>query len=35
MLTYAQIQGKPHILKSLTGLSKTEFEALLPRFENA
>lgn len=35
MLTYAQVQGKPHILKSLTGLSKTEFEALLPSFENA
>jgi DDE superfamily endonuclease/Helix-turn-helix of DDE superfamily endonuclease len=35
MLTYAQVQNKPHILKSLTGLSKSEFEALLPSFQTA
>jgi len=35
MLSYAQVQNKPHILKSLSGLSKSEFEALLPSFQNA
>jgi hypothetical protein len=35
MITYAQVQNKPHILKSLSGLSKSEFEALLPSFEAA
>jgi DDE superfamily endonuclease/Helix-turn-helix of DDE superfamily endonuclease len=35
MLSYRQIQPKPRILKSLTGLSVEEFEALLPSFEQA
>ena len=35
MLSYSQIQPKPRILKSLTGLSVEEFEALLPSFERA
>lgn len=35
MLSYRQIQPKPRILKSLTGLSVEEFEALLPSFERA
>jgi DDE superfamily endonuclease/Helix-turn-helix of DDE superfamily endonuclease len=35
MLSYHQIQSKPRILKSLTGLSVEEFEALLPSFERA
>jgi DDE superfamily endonuclease/Helix-turn-helix of DDE superfamily endonuclease len=35
MITYAQVQNKPHILKSLSGLSKSEFEALLPSFQSA
>ena len=35
MLSYRQIQPKPRILKSLTGLSVEEFEALLPSFKRA
>jgi hypothetical protein len=35
MLSYCQIQSKPRILKSLTGLSVEEFETLLPSFERA
>ena len=31
-ITYAELKGKPRILKSLTGLAVTEFEALLPSF---
>jgi DDE superfamily endonuclease/Helix-turn-helix of DDE superfamily endonuclease len=31
-MTYAELSGKPRILQSLTGLTVTEFEALLPSF---
>ena len=31
-ITYAELKGKPRILKSLTGLAVIEFEALLPSF---
>ena len=34
-ITYAELKGKPRILKSLTGLTVTEFEALLPSFGRA
>ncbi len=33
MLSSSQVQHKPRILKSLTGLTPTEFEALLPSVE--
>ena len=35
MLSYAQVQHKPRIHNSLTGLSPAEFAALLPSFEAA
>ncbi|MFM7449134.1 MAG: hypothetical protein ACKO24_11110 [Leptolyngbyaceae cyanobacterium] len=35
MLSYDKIQNKPRILHCLTGLTSTEFEALLPSFEAA
>jgi hypothetical protein len=35
MITYVQVQNKPHVLKSLSELSKSEFEALLPSFQSA
>lgn len=35
MLSYALVQHKPRILNSLTGLSKSEFDALLPSFQAA
>lgn len=35
MLSYATIQGKPHVLRSLTGLNPQEFETLLKSFEAA
>ena len=35
MLSYSQVQSKPRILKTLTGLTAEEFEALLPSFERA
>lgn len=35
MLSYSQVQSKPRILKTLTGLTPEEFEALLPSFERA
>ncbi|WP_225938307.1 helix-turn-helix domain-containing protein [Leptothermofonsia sichuanensis] len=35
MLSYAKIQGKPPVLRSLTGLSQSEFESLLKSFEQA
>lgn len=35
MLSYAKIQSKPQVLKSLTGLTQSEFESLLKSFEVA
>jgi hypothetical protein len=35
MLSYAKLQNKPRIFWSLTGLSVSEFEKLLPSFEQA
>lgn len=34
-MTYAELQGKARILKSLTGFTPTEFEGLLPSFGEA
>lgn len=34
-IAYAELKGKPRILKSLTGLTVSEFEALLPNFGRA
>jgi hypothetical protein len=35
MLSYAKLQNKPRVFRSLTGLSLSEFEKLLPSFEQA
>jgi hypothetical protein len=35
MLSYSKVQGKPDILRSLTGLNPSEFETLLVSFEVA
>ena len=35
MLSYAKLQNKPRIFRSLSGLSLSEFEQLLPSFEQA
>ena len=35
MITYQNIQGKPRVLRSLTGLTPHEFEILLESFEQA
>ncbi|MBD1852780.1 transposase family protein [Cyanobacteria bacterium FACHB-502] len=35
MLNYAQVQNKPRVLQSLTGLSVDEFEQLFVSFERA
>ena len=35
MLSYAKVQGKPQVLRSLTGLTEPEFETLLKSFEQA
>jgi hypothetical protein len=35
MLSYKNLQNKPRILQSLTGMSMAEFEALVPSFEQA
>lgn len=35
MLSYTKVQGKPQVLKNLTGLTVTEFETLLKSFEQA
>jgi hypothetical protein len=35
LLLYKNIRNKPSVLQALTGLSKTEFEKLLPLFEEA
>jgi hypothetical protein len=35
MLSYAKVQNKPQVLKSLTGLTQQEFETLLESFEQA
>jgi hypothetical protein len=35
MLSYANLQTKPRISRSLTGLSLSEFEKLLPSFEQS
>jgi hypothetical protein len=35
MLSYAKLQTEPCIFRSLTGLSLSEFEKLLPSFEQA
>lgn len=35
MLSYKQVQNKPRVLQSLTGLNVSEFEQLLVSFEQA
>jgi hypothetical protein len=35
MLSYAKVQNKPRIFRSLSGLTVSEFEKLLPSFEQA
>jgi len=35
MLSYSKVQGKPHVLQSLTGLKPQEFETLLVSFDVA
>ena len=35
MLSYAKLQNKPRIFRTLSGLSLSEFEQLLPSFEQA
>ena len=35
MLSHAKLQNKPRIFRSLSGLSLSEFEQLLPSFEQA
>jgi hypothetical protein len=35
MLSYAKLQNKPRILQNLSGLTVSEFEKLLPSFEQA
>ncbi len=35
MLSYTQVQNKPQVLQSLTGLTGVEFEQLLVSFEQA
>ena len=35
MLTYAKLKNKPRVFKSLIGISLSEFEELLPSFEQA
>ena len=35
MLSYAKLQSKPRVFRSLTGITLSEFETLLPSFEQA
>ncbi|MBD1848073.1 hypothetical protein H6F89_32870 [Cyanobacteria bacterium FACHB-63] len=35
MLSYQSLRNKPRIFQSLTGMSPSEFEKLLPSFEQA
>ncbi len=35
MLSYAKLQNKPRVFQSLTGITLSEFEELLPSFEQA
>lgn len=35
MLSYASLHNKPRLFQSLTGLKVSEFEQLLPKFEQA